>query len=178
MRERPPFLFSPFLGARHTGSVFNSPGVTLSLCPSIPNPVVSNKKYGSQKPTVRMKKVTVCSGLSMLEKKKKKQLSLTFLLLSWLFWTTHFQNFLEKLIYFFEMQTPDLVDGRNSLSSFGVWTEPLQWSVRSFGSGAFCLSFHPDSQPNLTCYLGEMTCLLHASVSSFVKMQMVVVPAS
>ena len=72
MRERPPFLFSPFLGARHTGSVFNSPGVTLSLCPSIPNPMVSNKKYGSQKPTVRMKKVTVCSGLSMLEKKKKK----------------------------------------------------------------------------------------------------------
>lgn len=73
MRESPLFLFPPFLGARHTGSVFNSPGITLSLCPSIPNPVVSNKKYGSQKPTVRMKKVT--NHLQWLinvgEKKKK-----------------------------------------------------------------------------------------------------------
>lgn len=81
------------------------------------------------------------------------------------------------MIYFFEMQTLDLVD-EEFIVFFGVWTEPLQWSVRSFGSGAFCLSFHPDSQPNLTCYLGEMACLLHASVSPFVKMQMVVVPAS
>ena len=80
MREKPPFLFSPFLGARHTGSVFNLPGVTPSLS-SIPNPVVSNKKYGSQKPTLRMKKVT--NRLQwLINTGKKKQLSLIFLLLS------------------------------------------------------------------------------------------------
>ena len=58
MRERPPFQFSPFLGARHTSSIFKSRSVTPSVCPSIPNPVVSDKQYSSQKLTVRMKKIT------------------------------------------------------------------------------------------------------------------------
>lgn len=100
----------------------------------------------------------LCSGLSIVGEKNSWS---PHFMLSWLFESTT----LGKIQWSIFKCRHQICRWKELMSS-GVWTEPLQWSVVVL----LAFSAHPDSQPNSTCYLGEMACLLHACLS-FVKIQ-------